>query len=172
MVPRLGILLVGVALGVAGAAASEKKCAQAGGRKALGKKRAQRRLPPRKERARRLARSAGIGRISRGRPAAAGGLRLPAPNREAIHCPPLPWLPARADDAILEVIGHGAAEPERVTAAALQVVYPVTEYGDEITWPARGDDCAGLRLLEERMRRRVELRLAELRDREVDEAYQ
>lgn len=166
------MLVVGIALGVAGMAASEERCAKAGGRKALGRQRARRRLSPRKERELRMARSAGIGRISRpGRTAAAGGLQLPPPERESIQCPPLPWLPERADEAIFRVLKHGEEDECRITAAALQLAYPVTEYGDEIVWPSRPDDCAGIRLLEERMRRRVVLRVAELRDKEADEVY-
>ena len=101
----------------------------------------------------------------------ASGNRLGPAAREPINCPPMPWMPERINGVIYDGIMNGVLDERALLLMALHTVYDETVDGYPISWPARPDDCAALKALEERTRSRVRSMLAAHEDDLADEVY-
>lgn len=92
-------------------------------------------------------------------------------TRQPIQCPPLPWLPEQVDGVLAEALDQGLRNERALVLMALHTVYDETIDGIPISWPARPNDCAALKAIEERVRIRVRHVLAALEDEEADRIY-
>lgn len=92
-------------------------------------------------------------------------------TRPPMRCPAMPWLPDQVTSTLMELIAQGVRDEESLTLTTLYEVYDETVHGEPIIWPTIPDDCAEMKAIEERVRIRVRLVLAELIDAEADEIY-
>lgn len=150
----MGVTLVGLA-------ASQQKCAKAGGRARMAKASAMRRVPPNlRKKMRKPARPA------------VGGEALALPRRAPVYCEKLPWLDREVDAAFEAGLEAGLTGEDLLTGFVLHEVYHVTHDGEPIPWPAMPQDSPSLRALQERVRIRVRRHLAVLSDLRAHEHYE
>lgn len=86
-----------------------------------------------------------------------------------LGCGLYPWLPDSVDTVLGNAIKAGERDVEALVLVAARRVYPSTPEGDVQQWPAASGD-ARAKCLEDRIRIRANLRLAEVADQEVDGA--
>lgn len=85
------------------------------------------------------------------------------------ECAPFPWLPERVDEAVASAVAAGLEDPTDITLTVLREVYPDDPEGTPLTWPVPDSGDAARSCIQDRVRIRVDRRLAELVDEIADE---